>query len=138
MRLQNAGDDEGEVDYWEEVTSEDGTVWFYNHTTQEYAAALPDSFSTAPIDAIDQTTFADKNTTLEPTRSTPQDGEEQGTQGITTSGKNKLHVRLIHIGGVVAAKRVPRRVGGCMLFRPSPPPPCALLQRTCRNCCGRS
>ncbi|CAM9343207.1 unnamed protein product, partial [Ectocarpus sp. 12 AP-2014] len=30
-----------EVDYWEEVALEDGTVCFYNHTRQEYFSSLP-------------------------------------------------------------------------------------------------
>lgn len=31
----------GEVDYWEEVIAEDGSAYFYNHTTQEYSSTLP-------------------------------------------------------------------------------------------------
>lgn len=30
-----------DVDYWEEVILEDGSVWFYNHTSQEYSPFLP-------------------------------------------------------------------------------------------------
>lgn len=29
------------MDYWEEVTGEDGTVYFFNHTDQEYHTSLP-------------------------------------------------------------------------------------------------
>lgn len=40
-----------EVDYWEEVTLEDGSVCFYNHTGQEYSSSLPSSNeATTPID----------------------------------------------------------------------------------------
>lgn len=30
-----------EVEYWEEVTGEDGAVYYYNHTDQEYHTSLP-------------------------------------------------------------------------------------------------
>lgn len=36
-----AGSAESAVDYWEEIAAEDGYVWFYNHTTQEYSETLP-------------------------------------------------------------------------------------------------
>lgn len=36
------------MDYWEEVTAEDGSPWFYNHTSQEYASSLPSNNATAP------------------------------------------------------------------------------------------
>lgn len=29
------------MEYWEEVTGEDGAVYFYNHTDQEYHTSLP-------------------------------------------------------------------------------------------------
>lgn len=31
----------GKVDYWEEVTVDDGNVLFYNHTAKEYSTSLP-------------------------------------------------------------------------------------------------
>lgn len=37
------------VDYWEEVPLEDGTVCFYNHTSQEYSSELPTIESATPI-----------------------------------------------------------------------------------------
>eukprot|EP00903_Cladosiphon_okamuranus_P014760 g13677.t1 len=43
--------DEGaEVDYWEEVALEDGSVCFYNHTSQEYSSELPAIEEAAQID----------------------------------------------------------------------------------------
>lgn len=41
-----------EVDYWEEVTLEDGSVCFYNHTSQEYSSALPATNVTTAIGEI--------------------------------------------------------------------------------------
>lgn len=38
------------MDYWEEVALEDGSVCFYNHTSQEYSSELPAIEAAAPID----------------------------------------------------------------------------------------
>lgn len=35
--------DTAEIEYWEEVALEDGSVCFYNHNSQEYSPALPAS-----------------------------------------------------------------------------------------------
>lgn len=37
------------MDYWEEVTAEDGSSYFFDHTSQEYYSSLPTNDATTSI-----------------------------------------------------------------------------------------
>lgn len=58
---------ESAIDYWEEISAEDGSIWFYNHTTQEYSEALPTALTTIePGDENARTTENNTGLTMEP------------------------------------------------------------------------
>ncbi|CAM9253696.1 unnamed protein product, partial [Ectocarpus sp. 4 AP-2014] len=69
-----------EVDYWEEVALEDGTVCFYNHTRQEYFSSLPanDAANECPasVDEAQPTVFGESSheNSLEPLEGHVWDG----------------------------------------------------------------
>lgn len=72
------------MEYWEEVTGEDGAVYFYNHTDQEYHTSLPPYEYNNNDDDIDDDTKTAHRTEQEHDTSTPTYGDAIETPDHTT------------------------------------------------------
>lgn len=70
------------MDYWEEVPAEDGSLCFYNHTSQEHYSSLPKN---------DATTSTFESTVVYDT--TNDNGPQSTTSAWESGNKNELEER---------------------------------------------
>lgn len=68
------------MDYWEEIATEDGSVWFYNHTSQEYSPSLPTNGASTSII---------ESPAIEYPANDPNDNQSQSTAGAWESASKR-------------------------------------------------